>query len=140
MKELNATEIYIPQGYVGKISTSYNWMLFKRGKLRHLAVNITRCLFVYLRKSDLKLLFSCSVVFYSLWPDVLRYSRFPCSSLCPRTCLNSWPQSQWCHPTTSSSLKKKPEYHIYFILLIYPLYIFLPFYTDIKGLPRWLRW
>ena len=95
-------KVYVPQGYVGKMFSSYSWMLFKRGKLRHLAVNITRCLFVYLRKSDLKF-FSRSIVSYSLWPDGLRYPRFSCPSLSPRTCLNSWPQSQWCHPTTSSS-------------------------------------
>ena len=95
--------VYVPQGYAGKIFTSYNWMLFKRGKLRHLAVNIARCLSVYLRKSDLKLLFSRSAVFYSLWPDGFLYSGIPCPSLSPRTCLNSWPESQWCHPTASFS-------------------------------------
>ena len=31
-------------------------------------------------------------------------TRFPCSSLSPRVCSNSCPLSQWCHPTTSSSV------------------------------------
>ena len=30
--------------------------------------------------------------------------RLPCLSLYPRVCSNSWPLSQWCHPTISSSV------------------------------------
>ena len=39
----------------------------------------------------------------SLWPRGLQHSRLPCPSLSPRVCSNSFPQSQWCHPTILSS-------------------------------------
>jgi len=47
------------------------------------------------------LLFSHSVVSYSLWPLGLQHSR---PSPSPRVCSNSCPSSQWCHPTVSSSV------------------------------------
>ena len=31
-------------------------------------------------------------------------ARLPCPSPTPRACSNSWPSSQWCHPTISSSV------------------------------------
>ena len=34
----------------------------------------------------------------------LQHGRLPCPSLSPRTCSNSCPLSQWCHPTISSSV------------------------------------
>jgi len=42
----------------------------------------------------------------SLWPHELQCTRLPCPSLSPRTCseLLQCPLSQWCHPTTSSSV------------------------------------
>ena len=50
------------------------------------------------------LLFSCSVVSYSLWLHGLQHARLPCPSLFSRVCSNSSPLSQWYHPTISSSV------------------------------------
>ena len=47
------------------------------------------------------LLFSHSVMSDSLWPHRLQHTRLPCPSLSPRVCPNSYPLSQWCHPTIS---------------------------------------
>ena len=41
---------------------------------------------------------------YSLWPWRLQHTRLPCPSPIPGVCSNSCPQSQWWHPTTSSSI------------------------------------
>ena len=40
----------------------------------------------------------------SLWSHEQRYSRLSYLSLSPGVCSNSWPLSQWCHPTISSSV------------------------------------
>ena len=48
--------------------------------------------------------FSCSVMSNSLWPHGLQHARLPCPSPTPGACSNSCPLSQWCHPTTSSSV------------------------------------
>ena len=48
--------------------------------------------------------FSLSVMSSSLWAHGLQHARLPCPSLSPRTCSNSCPLSQWCHPTISSSV------------------------------------
>ena len=45
---------------------------------------------------------SVAVVSDSLWPHGLQHARLPCPSSTPRTCSNSCPLSQWCHPTISS--------------------------------------
>ena len=50
------------------------------------------------------LLFSRSVVSYSLSPHGLQHARLPCPSLSLGICSNSCPSSQWCHPTISSSV------------------------------------
>ena len=50
------------------------------------------------------LIFSCTVVSNSLWPHGLQHARLPCPSPTPRACSNSYPLSQWCHPTISSSM------------------------------------
>ena len=47
---------------------------------------------------------SLSHVQLSLPPHGLQHARLPCPSLTPRACSNSYPLSQWCHPTTSSSV------------------------------------
>ena len=53
----------------------------------------------------MSLQFSCSVVSDSLWPmDWLQHARLPCPSPTPGAYSYSWPSSQWCHPTTSSSV------------------------------------
>ena len=48
--------------------------------------------------------FSCSVVYDSLRPHRLHYARPPCPTSAPRAYSNSYPLSQWCHPTISSSV------------------------------------
>ena len=48
--------------------------------------------------------FSCSVMSNSLQPHGLQHPRLPSPSLSPRSCSNSRPLSQWCHPTVSSSI------------------------------------
>ena len=50
------------------------------------------------------LLFRCSVVSDFLQPHVLQHARLPCPSPSPRVCSNSYPLSQWCHSTVSSSV------------------------------------
>ena len=40
----------------------------------------------------------------SLQPHGLKHAGLPCPSPTPGACSNSWPLSQWCHPTISSSV------------------------------------
>ena len=40
----------------------------------------------------------------TLQPHGLQHARPPCPSSTPRACSNSCPLTQWCHPTTSSSV------------------------------------
>ena len=47
---------------------------------------------------------SLSVLPHSLWPHELQLTRLPCPSPTPRAYSNSYPSSQWCHPTISSSV------------------------------------
>ena len=49
------------------------------------------------------MIFSCQVMFDSLWPHGLQHTRLPCRSLSPRIFSNSYPLCQWCHPTISFS-------------------------------------
>ena len=39
-----------------------------------------------------------------LWPHGRQHTGLPCPLLSPRVCSNSCPLSQWCHPTTWSSV------------------------------------
>ena len=39
-----------------------------------------------------------------IWPHGLQHARLPCPSPTPRAYSNSYPLSQWCHPTISSSV------------------------------------
>ena len=48
--------------------------------------------------------FSHSLVSDSPRPHGLQHSRLPCPSPTPGACSNSYPLSQWCHPTISSSV------------------------------------
>ena len=52
--------------------------------------------------SIIKLLFGGSVVFYSLQPYGLQHAELSCPSVSPGACLNSFPLSPRCCPTTSS--------------------------------------
>ena len=47
---------------------------------------------------------SNTVVSNSLRPHGLQNARLPCPSPTPEACSNSYPLSQWCHPTISSSV------------------------------------
>ena len=49
-------------------------------------------------------MFSRSVVSNSLWPHGLQHARLPSHSLSSGVCSNSYPLSQWYHPTNSSSV------------------------------------
>ena len=55
-------------------------------------------------KNNLLLLFSYSVMSDSLKLYGLQNAMLPCPSPSPGACSNSCPLSQWCHPTTSSSV------------------------------------
>ena len=44
----------------------------------------------------------CSVAKLCLWAHGLQHSRLPCPPLSPGVCSDSYPLSQWCHPTISS--------------------------------------
>ena len=48
--------------------------------------------------------FSHSIMFDSLRPHRLQYSRLPCPSSNPGAYTSSCPSSQWCHATISSSI------------------------------------
>ena len=47
---------------------------------------------------------SRSVIPNSLWLHGLKHARLPCPSPTPGASSNSYPLSQWCHPTISSSI------------------------------------
>ena len=53
---------------------------------------------------DQSVQFSHLVMSDSLWPHGWQHARLPCPSPTPRTCSDSGPLSQWCHPTISSSV------------------------------------
>ena len=61
-------------------------------------------LFVYYFISLSSDQFSCSVVSDSVWPHGLQHTRPPCPSPTARVYSNSYPLSQWCHQTISSSV------------------------------------
>ena len=48
--------------------------------------------------------FTCSVWSDSLWPHGVQHAKPPCPSPTPGVFSNSWPLSQGCHPTISSSV------------------------------------
>ena len=48
--------------------------------------------------------FGRSAMSNSIQPHRLQHARFPCPSPTPRTCSNSCPSGQWCHPTISFSV------------------------------------
>ena len=68
----------------------------------HICIHI--CVYTYHTLYICILLFSCSVMSYSLWPHGLQHARLPCLSPAARSCSNSCPLSWWCHPTISSSV------------------------------------
>ena len=54
--------------------------------------------------------FNRSVMSDSLQPYGLQHARLPCSSRSSRVCSKSCPLSQWCHPTSSSSVTPFSSY------------------------------
>ena len=66
------------------------------------------------------LLFSCSRMSDSLWPHELQHARLSCPSLCSTVCSNSYPLSQWCHPTISFYVTH------FFCLYSFPAWGFFP--------------
>ena len=54
--------------------------------------------------SKIKMFSSFSQSCLTLWPHGLQLARPPCQSPTPRAYSNSYPLSQWCHPTISSSV------------------------------------
>ena len=59
-------------------------------------------------------MFSCSVIFDSLWLYGLQHARLPCLSPFPRACSDSCPLSRWCHPTVLSSVAPFSSCLLYF--------------------------
>ena len=78
-------KVYVPRSFISKMYIYYIYIY------THSVCNIL-------------LLFSCSVMSYSLWPHGLHNTRLPCPSPFPRAFSNSCPFTQWCHPTISSSV------------------------------------
>ena len=65
--------------------------------------NCKRCQSLFLALLLLPL-FSCQILFNSLWPHGLQHTRPPCSPPSPEVCPSSHPLNRWCHPTISSSV------------------------------------
>ena len=55
------------------------------------------------------MLFSCSVMFNSLWPHGLQPARLPCPSPSPRACSDSCLLSRWCHAILTCPLFLLPS-------------------------------
>ena len=67
-----------------------------------IATRESSCIAVKIQHSSAQ--FRCSVMSDSLWPPGLQHTRPPCPSPAPGVYSNSYPLSQWCHPTISSSV------------------------------------
>ena len=76
---------------------SLRWQNYLTNSLNYLSQNSSM-------GNNLLLLFSCLVMSDSLQPHGLQHTRFSCPSASPRVSSNSYPMSQWCHPTISSSV------------------------------------
>ena len=86
------------------------WEMVKdRGAWRAAAHGVTNSWTAWMTEQQFIYQFSSvqsshSVMSNSLWPHGLRHTRLPCPLLSPRAYSNSWPLSQWCLPTISSSI------------------------------------
>ena len=60
--------------------------------------------FYSLASMNIMVQFSLSVMSNFLWPHGLQHARLSCALPTPGACSNSYPLSQWCHPTISSSV------------------------------------
>ena len=65
-----------------------------------------RAMFNRFASASVFIAYSCSVAQSCppLQPHGVQLARLPCPSLSPGVCSNSCPSSQWCHPTTSSTV------------------------------------
>ena len=68
-------------------------------------------LFILIRFPWWSVQFSYSIVSDSVTPWTM-HARLPCASPTPGACSNSCPSSQWCHPTTSSSVVSSPAFNL----------------------------
>ena len=75
----------------------YVFLICLKRKLRHRIKPRNQVRFSSVRFSSVQ-----SVMSDSLWPQGLQHTRLPYSSPTPGTCSNSYPSSQWRHPTISS--------------------------------------
>ena len=76
-----------------------------QSRLRRVALGARGCWRSWPQASQpLSVQFSRSVISDSLQPHGLQYTRLPCPSPTPGACSDSWPLSQWCYPTISSSV------------------------------------
>ena len=84
------------------ISWIGRWILY------HWATNLSMTKpFIYSEREAhlfLSVQFTCSFVSDSWWPHRLQHARLPCPSPTPGAFSNSRLSSQWCHPTTASSV------------------------------------
>ena len=84
---------------------SYQWILPQSTSIRSLSLEWGHS---HLPPTgDCPVLGSCcsvAVMSCSLQPHELQHARLCCPSLPPRVCSSSYPLSQWCHPTISSSV------------------------------------
>ena len=69
-------------------------------------VGVCLCVWISVHFSSVQ--FSYSVVSTSLQPHGLQQARLPCPSPTPGVYSDSCPLSQWCHPTSSSSIAPSP--------------------------------
>ena len=98
--------------HTGLISTSWGWCLIQRSlmEIRWVSKNGESSVIVVTMaalavEKVMLLLFSRSVVSYSLRPHGLQHTRLLCPPLSPRVCSNSCLLSRWCYLTISSSAR-----------------------------------
>ena len=72
--------------------------------IQHYVLILTEVLLLDYHTQFSSVQFSCSVVSDSLRPHGLQHTRPPCPLPIPGVHSNSYPLSQWCHPTISSSV------------------------------------
>ena len=106
-KEISHLELQCPScarmtTLVGPHRNKVHWNSVKKKKKT--TPKFSRQASIWIPKSTWLLLFSRSVMSYSLRPHGLQHARLPCPSPTPGACSNSCPSSWWCHPTLSSSV------------------------------------
>ena len=89
-------------GKTSLLVTSIHWFYFSY--VWDMLLSLLRVVLTTKKYFKLSFKFSHSVMSDSLWPHGLQHTRHPCPTPTPRTCSNSCPSSQRCHPTISSSV------------------------------------